>query len=173
MFFRYCRELVITLIVITEFECMYYLTFDSRTSISKSLHRLTGRRIIAFDARNHGGSEHTDTMSYAEMSTDIVELLQQQLNIKSAVLVGHSMGGRSVMYTALTRPEVVDRIVIVDISPVNQKFDVTDSTELNMSHFFHLLKSVRFQDNQPISKVRKDADAQLAKRLKESENIFS
>jgi pimeloyl-ACP methyl ester carboxylesterase len=104
-------------------------------------------------------------MSYAEMSTDIVEFLQQKLNIKSAVLVGHSMGGRSVMYTALTHPEVVDRIVIVDISPVNRKFDVTDSTEWNMSHFFHLLKSVRFQDNLPISKVRKDADAQLAKRL--------
>ena len=107
-------------------------------------------------------------MSYAEMSTDIVEFLYHQLNIKSAILVGHSMGGRSVMYTALTHPEVVDRMVIVDISPVNRKFDVIDSTEWNMSHFFHLLKSVRFQDNLPISKVRKDADAQLAKRLKES-----
>ena len=106
-------------------------------------------------------------MSYHEMSDDIVDLLQNQLKVKSAILVGHSMGGRSVMYTALSRPEVVDRIVVVDISPVNRKFDVTDSTDWNMSHFFHMLKSVRFPENLSISKVRKEADSQLAKRIKE------
>ncbi len=107
-------------------------------------------------------------MSYEEMSNDIVDLLHKQLKVKSAVLVGHSMGGRSVMYTALSHPEVADQIVVVDISPVNRKFDVTDPTQWNMSHFFHMLKSVQFSENLPISKVRKEADAHLAIRIKES-----
>ena len=64
--------------------------------------------------------------------------------------------------------EVVDRIVVVDISPVNRKFDVTDATEWNMSHFFHMLKSVQFPENLPTSKVRQEVDAQLAKRIKAS-----
>ena len=65
---------------------------------------MLGRRVIAFDARNHGFSEHTDTMSYDEMSNDIVDLLTQRLGLQSAILMGHSMGGRTSMYTALTRP---------------------------------------------------------------------
>lgn len=137
------------------------------TSISKNLHKQTGRRVIAFDARNHGYSEHTDTMSYDEMSSDLVHLLHDQLNMKSAVLVGHSMGGRTVMYTALSKPEVVERQVIVDISPVNKKFDVTDPTEWSMSHFFHVLKSVHFQEKVTMSQARRDADAQLAKRIQD------
>jgi pimeloyl-ACP methyl ester carboxylesterase len=64
-------------------------------------------------------------MSYDEMSADLVELITQHLGIKSAVLVGHSMGGRAVMYTCLTQPQVAERVVVVDISPVNRKFDVT------------------------------------------------
>ena len=84
---------------------LYFLTEPIfRSSISKNLHRQTGRRVIAFDARNHGFSEHTDTMTYEEMSNDIVDLLHRKLDIRSAILVGHSMGGRSVMYTALTKP---------------------------------------------------------------------
>ena len=75
-----------------------------RTSIARSLHRQTGRRVVAFDARNHGLSEHTDSMSYEEMSNDIVDLLHRKLEVSSAILIGHSMGGRSCMYTALQRP---------------------------------------------------------------------
>ena len=77
-------------------------------------------------------------MSYEEMSTDLVELLNQHLGIKSAVLVGHSMGGRAVMYTALTHPKVAERIVIVDISPVNRKFDITG----NFTYFQNFLRNL-------------------------------
>lgn len=34
------------------------------------------------------------------------------------------MGGRTVMLSALQNPELVDKLVVVDISPVNQTFDV-------------------------------------------------
>ena len=48
------------------------------------------------------------------------------------------------------------------------KTPILDSTEWNMSHFFHLLKSIKFPDNMPISKVRKEADSLLAIRIKVS-----
>ena len=79
-------------------------------------------------------------MSYDEMSLDIVELLERQLGIKSAVLVGHSMGGRSVMYTALAHPEVAERIVVIDISPVNRKFDISGNPHAKLLRNF-LIKS--------------------------------
>ena len=54
---------------------------------------------------------------------------------------------------------------MVDVSPVNVNFDVTDATEWNMSHFFYAMKAVEFPQNSSISQARKVADAQLAKRI--------
>ena len=35
-----------------------------------------GRRVVTVDARNHGDSPHTDSMSYVEMAADISLLIQ-------------------------------------------------------------------------------------------------
>jgi pimeloyl-ACP methyl ester carboxylesterase len=75
------------------------------------------------------------------------------------------MGGRTAMYLSLKWPHLVEKLAIVDVSPVNRTFDVTDATEWNMSHFFHAMKAVEFPQNTTISKARKDADSQLAKRI--------
>ena len=55
-------------------------------------------------------------------------------------LAGHSMGGRTVMMAALDRTIDIDKLIVLDISPVNQTFDVTSNNEWNMEHFFHCLK---------------------------------
>ena len=34
----------------------------------------------------------------------------------------------------------IEKLIVLDISPVNQSFDVTSSNEWNMEHFFHCLK---------------------------------
>merc|ERR1719347_1213298 len=59
----------------------------------------------------------------------------------------------------------IDKLIVLDISPVNQTFDVTSSNEWNMEHYFHCLKAVVFDQSLPISKARKDADQQLAVRI--------
>lgn len=59
----------------------------------------------------------------------------------------------------------VEQLVVVDVSPVNQKWDVTDSTEWNMAHFFYAMKAVEFPSNTTMFQARKSADAQLAKRI--------
>lgn len=58
------------------------------------------RKVIAIDARNHGESEHNDHHTYAHMAADI-RALYDQLGVKKAALMGHSMGGRAVMLFTL------------------------------------------------------------------------
>ena len=48
-------------------------------------------------------SEHTQTMSYPQMAEDMKRLIP---NDEKATLIGHSMGGRTAMYLALTNPSL-------------------------------------------------------------------
>ena len=134
------------------------------SSLSRRIAKETNQTVITFDARNHGLSEHTKTMSYPEMAEDLKTLLNEQ----KSTLVGHSMGGRTMMYFALKYSGLVEKLAIVDVSPVNIDFDATSSTEWNMSHFFYAMKDVEFPQNLTIFQARKAADAQLAKRIQDS-----
>ncbi|MFN0014224.1 MAG: alpha/beta fold hydrolase [Saprospiraceae bacterium] len=68
------------------------------------------------DLRNHGRSPHLPTHSYPEMADDLQVFLEQHWVFQTA-LVGHSMGGKVAMQLALNRPDMVDRLVVVDIAP--------------------------------------------------------
>merc|ERR1712018_138471 len=98
----------------------------------------------------------------------MAEDLKSLVTESKAVLVGHSMGGRTMMYFALKYPYLVDKLAIVDVSPVNIDFDATSSTEWNMSHFFYAMKAVEFpQNGASIFQARKAADVQLTKRIQD------
>ena len=121
---------------------------------------------MTVDARNHGDSPHTDTMTYPLMASDLASLVQR-LGLGVVSLAGHSMGGRTVMMAALDKVIDIDKLIVLDISPINQKFDVTSSNEWNMEHYFHCLKNVQFNQSLSVSMARRDADRQLALRIKE------
>ncbi|WP_085827899.1 alpha/beta fold hydrolase [Roseovarius gaetbuli] len=74
------------------------------------------RHVVAVDMRNHGASDWQDTHSYRDMAGDLAEVLET-LEGPYDVL-GHSMGGKAAMVLALTRPELVNRLVVADIAPV-------------------------------------------------------
>lgn len=57
-------------------------------------------QIIRLDARNHGDSTHSENMSYKAMSSDVLKVMDD-LEIERACLMGHSMGGKAFMTTAL------------------------------------------------------------------------
>jgi esterase len=76
----------------------------------------TDYRVLAFDLRNHGASPHAAGMGYAAQAEDVAETLAA-LGIRSATILGHSMGGKAAMMLALTRPDLVERLIIADIAP--------------------------------------------------------
>ncbi len=76
-----------------------------------------GRRVVAVDMRNHADSFWSASHSYADMARDLAEVIESEG--KAMDVVGHSMGGKAAMVLALTRPELVNRLVVADIAPVS------------------------------------------------------
>lgn len=72
--------------------------------------------VILVDQRNHGRSPHFDTMDYNLMAEDLANFLESQW-IHECFLLGHSMGGKVAMQTALNYPDLVEKLIVVDISP--------------------------------------------------------
>ncbi|MEM7044627.1 MAG: alpha/beta fold hydrolase [Pseudomonadota bacterium] len=86
------------------------------TSIAK---RLAERyKVITLDLRNHGGSPWADAMSYPLMAADVRAYIERNA-IGPSTVIGHSMGGKTAMRLALDAPSLVERLVVVDIAPVD------------------------------------------------------
>ncbi|MDY0241120.1 MAG: alpha/beta fold hydrolase [Rhodospirillaceae bacterium] len=81
------------------------------------------RQVHAVDLRNHGASPWDDATDYAAMAGDVAHYIEQR-GLGPADVMGHSMGGKAAMMLALTRPDLVRRLIIVDIAPVTYKPDV-------------------------------------------------
>lgn len=101
------------------------------------------RRVYAVDMRNHGVSDWKETHSYPDMADDLAEVID---HIGGPVdVMGHSMGGKASMVLAMTRPEQVNRLIVVDIAPV--------SYPLTQMRFINAMKAV------DLSKVTRRSDA--------------
>lgn len=74
-------------------------------------------QVYVIDQRNHGRSPHSAEMSYDLMVGDLLEFMQVH-DIERAHLLGHSMGGKVVMEFALRYPGKVDKLIVVDVAPV-------------------------------------------------------
>jgi len=106
-------------------------------------------RVTSVDVRNHGDSFHHSLMDYPAMAQDIVEVMQY-LAINSATVLGHSMGGKIAMELALTSPELVEKLIIADIAPVEYP-----------PHHSEIITGLKSLDLSQLTQ-RKDADKQLA-----------
>jgi esterase len=72
--------------------------------------------VFIVDQRNHGKSPHTAEFDYDLLVDDLAQFMQQH-GITKAHLLGHSMGGKTVMAFALKRPELVEKLIVADIAP--------------------------------------------------------
>ena len=79
------------------------------------------RDVVAVDMRNHGASPRHASHSYPELAADLAHVIET-LGGRADVL-GHSMGGKASMVLALTRPELVRKLVVADIAPVAYDHD--------------------------------------------------
>ena len=86
------------------------------TMFTPQVGALRGRwRCIAWDERGHGGTAG-DTLapfSYYDSADDLAALLAH-LGIERAVLAGMSQGGFLSLRCALTHPEIVRALVLID-----------------------------------------------------------
>lgn len=83
--------------------------------IARSL--ATQFQIINVDLPNHGRSPWTEQFDYPSMAKAIADTLAA-LNITSAYVLGHSMGGKTAMQLAFDYPALVEKLILADISPV-------------------------------------------------------
>ncbi len=116
--------------------------------------RLADRRdVLAVDMRNHGDSPRFATQSYPEMAADLAEVIQTLGG--RADLLGHSMGGKAAMMLALTRPDLLRKLVVADIAPVAYTHDQT--------RHVHAMRGLDLRS----LTTRAEADAALAATVKD------
>jgi len=123
---------------------------ENFSKIGKQLFHLTKRNILLPDARNHGNSPESSAMSHKLMSGDIVKLLSG-LKVKESSFVGFGLGGRIGMYTALVRPDLIDRLVVVSSSPVNT--DARFQEWQNLIQSFYVIQTLKanFDSKKPVA----------------------
>lgn len=83
-------------------------------------HLSAHHRVLSVDLRNHGDSPWVDGMDYRDMAGDVAHFIETH-GLGPCTVVGHSMGGKTAMTLALTRPELLKRLVVVDIAPVERE----------------------------------------------------
>lgn len=71
-------------------------------------------RVILVDQRNHGHSDWSEVHTYDAMADDLHELIQE-LDLKNVILMGHSMGGKTVMRFAQKYTDLLDKLIVVDM----------------------------------------------------------
>ncbi|MFD1883786.1 alpha/beta fold hydrolase [Paracoccus pacificus] len=90
--------------------------FGSGRNLNGLARRLaTDRLVVSVDMRNHGDSPHDPDHSYSAMAADLAQVIEAYGGL--ADVAGHSMGGKAAMTLALTRPELVRRLAVLDIAP--------------------------------------------------------
>ncbi len=74
------------------------------------------QRVFLVDQRNHGKSPHSDDFTYQLMADDLKEFITDQ-NLSKVSVLGHSMGGKTAMLFSTLYPELLEKLIIVDIGP--------------------------------------------------------
>jgi pimeloyl-ACP methyl ester carboxylesterase len=88
---------------------------DNWSSLAKA-YAENGFTVYLFDLRNHGRSPHDDAFSYELMAEDVLDLLNDE-GIEKADFIGHSMGGKVLMFFSEKYFSRMNTMIVVDIAP--------------------------------------------------------
>ena len=124
---------------------------DNWTTHAKLL-AARGWQVHAVDGRNHGRSPHHHEHNYDAMAADL-EVYIEDNHLENVVLLGHSMGGKTVMNFAVRKPQLVDAAIVVDIAPKHYP--------VHHEAYIAAMKGVDFT----VAKSRKDIEALLSQSL--------
>lgn len=133
-----------------------YGASDNWLSIGKAL--AGDFKVYLVDQRNHGQSPHSDIHNYPAMRDDLLRFMDSH-DLDKAVLVGHSMGGKTIMFLAEASPDRVDALIVIDIAPTTCQPDDRSSQARTHQEIVRGMLSVDFSR----VKKREDVDEQLAR----------
>jgi len=124
---------------------------DNWQAVAKQLS--TNYEVFLIDQRNHGKSGWDEEWDYKVMADDLKEFIENH-QLQNPILLGHSMGGKTLMHFVMSYPpELYEKAIVVDISP--------KSYPIHHDHIIEALLSVDLSK----TKSRKEADEQLARHL--------
>lgn len=98
-----------------------------------------GFRVFTVDQRNHGLSHHDDMWDYQSMAMDLKEFIETH-QLQNVILLGHSMGGKTVLFFEQMFPNIAQKLIVADIAPrayephhdsVLKALNAVDFTEIN------------------------------------------
>ena len=75
------------------------------------------RDVYLVDLRNHGESDHHESMTYEEMAGDVARFAESR-GLASYTLIGHNLGAKTAMMTATLFPEQVNGVICLDTAPI-------------------------------------------------------
>lgn len=117
-----------------------YGSSDNWLTVGKKLGE--NHHVYLIDQRNHGFSPKSDVHSYQAMTEDLAEFFDQH-QLEKAIVIGHSMGGKTAMHFAADYPEMIEKLVVVDIAPKDY-FELQDESQYYFhKHILQTFKEVR------------------------------
>ncbi len=133
-----------------------YGASDNWVSIAKSF--AEHFEVFLVDQRNHGRSPHSSEHNYHVMKNDLLQFMNR-MEIEKAVLVGHSMGGKTVMYFARDFPDRINSLIVIDIAP--KSYNLPDDASLKTINHKQIIAAMKAVDFSRISS-RQDVESELA-----------
>ncbi|MDY0780868.1 alpha/beta fold hydrolase [Tenacibaculum sp. IB213877] len=113
-----------------------------------------GFEVHLIDQRNHGRSFHSDEFNYELLVEDLYNYIEHH-QLEKVNLLGHSMGGKTVMLFAVEHPEFVEKLIVADIAPKEYP-----------PHHQDIIKALNSVDFS-VQNSRKLVDAKLAELISE------
>jgi pimeloyl-ACP methyl ester carboxylesterase len=133
-----------------------YGSSDNWFSIGKELSEHF--EVYLIDQRNHGKSPHNAIHNYTALQDDLNEFFLKY-KISKAVLMGHSMGGRTAMYFAINHPEKIESLIVVDISiKAHNNLQTLDEKVTENLNIIQAMTSLNFES----ARSRADVNKELA-----------
>lgn len=102
------------------------------------------------DLPNHGRSPWTETFTLDNQAAVVADWLRERFD-HPVPLVGHSLGGKIAMRAALRAPDLVEKLMVVDISPARN---------VEAAQFVNLVAALRQLDLEQV-RSRTQADGEL------------
>lgn len=103
---------------------MIHGLFGSKLNYSSTARRISSLshiKTIGLDMRNHGGSQHVMPHDYISMANDTIKYID---HLRERVfLAGHLMGAKVAMIVALKRPELIEKLIVIDNAPSHDPLD--------------------------------------------------